>query len=483
MSDSIKKAAKAGAAYTIGNVLLKGISFFTLPLFSRLLSTEEYGYFTVYVSYETIFTIFVGLCLFGCLRTGKFDYKNRFEEFVSSILWLSTLVFIGISVLVNVVYSFYTGCFDFDRGILLILLVHSYAMFIFQFYNTKLALEYKYKGYLIASGINAIGGTILSIILILFSTSHRYLSRIYGYAIVPIIVAGVIWSSFIYKARKQKIKLIQIDFWKYGLLISLPLVLHNLSQQILNQFDRIMINRMVDTASVGIYGFIHTIANILQVIVLSMDSAWSAWMYEQLDQKNYKSIKERSSAYVLLMNIFYIGFISLAPDVIKIFGPAEYHSGIQMIYPMSFAIYFIFLYSLPVHVEYFYKKTKYIALGTSLAAICNLVLNYVFILLYGYMAAAWTTMASYLLLFVFHLVIAHKLDNNSMFPKRMIIISLILLVFSTVLSMLFAQNMLIRWTIMIVVIAGMSVAWKDKMLPMINMVPILNKIMKRFNHE
>ena len=128
-----------------------------------------------------------------------------------------------------------------------------------------------------------------------------------------------------------------------------PLVVHTFSQQILSQFDRIMINTLVSVAAVGIYGFIQTIASILQIIVQSMDNAWSVWMYEQLDKKQYSQIQEKARTYILLMNILYVGFISLAPDVIHIAGTKEYYHGISMIIPLSYAIYFIFLYSLPVH--------------------------------------------------------------------------------------------------------------------------------------
>lgn len=82
--------------------------------------------------------------------------------------------------------------------------------------------------------------------------------------------------------------------------------MHTFSQQILSQFDRIMINTLVSVAAVGIYGFIQTIASILQIIVQSMDNAWSVWMYEQLDKKQYSQIQEKARTYILLMNILYI---------------------------------------------------------------------------------------------------------------------------------------------------------------------------------
>ena len=48
MSDN-NTAMKAGLGYTIGNVLVKGINFLTLPLFSRLLTTEEFGVCNVFL--------------------------------------------------------------------------------------------------------------------------------------------------------------------------------------------------------------------------------------------------------------------------------------------------------------------------------------------------------------------------------------------------------------------------------------------------
>lgn len=93
----------------------------------------------------------------------------------------------------------------------------------------------------------------------------------------------------------------------------------------------------------GIYGFIQTIASILQIIVQSMDNAWSVWMYEQLDKKQYSQIQEKARTYILLMNILYVGFISLAPDVIHIAGTKEYYHGSSMIIP-SFLCYFIYFF-------------------------------------------------------------------------------------------------------------------------------------------
>ena len=262
------------------------------------------------------------------------------------------------------------------------------------------------------------------------------------------------------------------------MIISIPLVVHTFSQQILHQFDRIMISRIINNVAVGIYSFIYTIANILQVIVQSMDNAWSVWMYEQLRYHRYEEIKKKAAAYVLLMNILYVGFISLAPDVIRITGTKEYHTGIPMVVPLAFSIYFVFLYSLPVHVEYYYKKTKFIAMGTLLAATLNIALNFLLIENAGYQAAAWNTLASYIALFIFHWQIAKKIDSTPMFPTTQIVLSIISLTGYSVLIIALADCILLRWTVMCVMIVCMLLLCRNIIKPMINMIPLLKKYNK-----
>ena len=59
------KAAEAGLGYTIGNILIKAISFITLPIFTRLMSTDDYGLYSTYVSYESILALIISLGLYA----------------------------------------------------------------------------------------------------------------------------------------------------------------------------------------------------------------------------------------------------------------------------------------------------------------------------------------------------------------------------------------------------------------------------------
>ena len=87
MSDQEKtrsKVVKAGLGYTVGNYLIKGLSFLTIPLFARLLDTSDYGKYNSYMAFEAIVYIFVGLALHTSFKKAKYRFEKDFNEYVSS---------------------------------------------------------------------------------------------------------------------------------------------------------------------------------------------------------------------------------------------------------------------------------------------------------------------------------------------------------------------------------------------------------------
>ena len=89
------KVVKAGSWYTITEFFLKGITFLTIPVFTRLLSTADYGIASLYTTWVGIFTIIIGLNLDVSITKGKYDFKDDYDQFVSSVIFLSFLVFLA----------------------------------------------------------------------------------------------------------------------------------------------------------------------------------------------------------------------------------------------------------------------------------------------------------------------------------------------------------------------------------------------------
>lgn len=441
------KYIKAGVGYTIGNYLLKGISFLTLPIFVRLMTQADYGNFNTYAAYESIFCIIVGLALHTSLKNAKYKYgEEGFDSYVSSCIQIgivSTIIFL---IIANITYPLYAGIIDMSRGIFNLLIVESYSVSVITTYNVYISLSYRYKSFLIVSFINVIMNIALSLLFMFtFLSDNRYLARVLGTATPVIVISIVIVIHFL---RVGKIQFVS-EHWKYALGFSVPLILHGVSQVILNQFDRIMIKTMTGAVDAGIYSFAYNISSLVLVTSTSLQQVWSPWFYEKMATKEYKEIQVKGDQFAFGMFLFVVCVLCGAEEIIKILGTKEYVVGLYYLIPILVGGYFAFLYILPAQAEYYYEKTNYIATGTCVAAILNVIMNYVGVRMFGSIAAAYTTLIIYMLYFCIHYYLAIKVHGASLFMGRKLFIYSVLLFCVAAFSLICNNNWIIRWLVLV----------------------------------
>lgn len=82
---SDKRYIKAGIGYTIANYFIKGLSFITLPIYVRLMSTADYGNFNTYLAYESMLAVVLGLALHASLKMQSFAIIQKWSLI---IIWL-----------------------------------------------------------------------------------------------------------------------------------------------------------------------------------------------------------------------------------------------------------------------------------------------------------------------------------------------------------------------------------------------------------
>lgn len=444
-----KKILKAGLGYTIGNYFLKGLSFLTIPIFTRLLNIEDYGIYNTFIAYESIFFVIIGFAIHSSFKNAKYKYKDKYEEYVSSsflLICISLFFWILVSLLFSTVLC---KLLNLDKISLIMLVLYSFSNAILQCVNTYFALNYQYKSYLIISFINALGNVLLSILFIntIFSDS-RYMGRIFG-TVTPCILIAIFIVLKIFKNTKPSFNK---SYWKWGLKYSLPIVPHGLSQVILSQFDRIMIQKMIGAAQAGIYSFSYNLYTIISVTTSSLGSVWEPWFYEKMKQKNYDAIRKKSSLYIIGVLLISILLMLISPEIIKIMSDSSYWTAKYCALPIIGAGFFAFLYTLPSTVEYYFEKTKYIALGTMMAALINVVLNYIFLLRFDYVSAAYTTLFTYFIYFIFHYILSLKIFKIKLFSFEIIIFAIITILIAMFFCTVFIEDMIIRWSLFFLIV-------------------------------
>lgn len=457
-----KRYIKAGIGYTIANYFIKGLSFITLPIYVRLMSTADYGNFNTYLAYESMLAVVLGLALHASLKNAKLRYHSKveFDNYMASCIQMGVVSTAAIMIIANIIYPILSGTLDLSRFVFNVLFVQSYASALLTLYNSYVSLEYRYKSYFVVSLINALSTTIISIFLIttIFS-NNRYIGRVLGNAIVGI---GIGFCIAIYFLRKATYKFrIDIEKWKFGLLFSTPLIFHGVSQVILNQFDRIMIKSMTGASNAGVYSFAYNIYNLVFVTSASLQNVWGPWFYEKMAEKEYKRIRDRGNSFAFGMMLFITCVLLASPELVRILGTEEYTNSIYYIAPLVVSGYFAFLYNLPAQIEYYYGKTNYIAGGTCIAAILNIIMNYIGIKMFGSVAAAYTTLIIYFIYFMIHYYLAVKIHGAHLFRLLWLIIYAGVLILVAALSLILRNVLVERWAILAIVCI-IGALWADK---------------------
>ena len=302
------------------------------------------------------------------------------------------------------------------------------------------------------------------LILTLFS-EDRYLSRIIG-SFIPMGLVGLYIIIYFFKKAAPKIN---VEYWRFGLQYSIPIIPHGISQVILNQFDRIMIKNMVGADSAGIYSFSYTINSLVLITSQSLDRVWRPWAYEKMNKNDYDSVKKQATVYALGLGLFTVMIMMVAPEIIKVLGDRAYWNSTVCVIPVLLGGFFSFMSTIPSLVGYYHGKTGFIAIGSVGAAILNIILNYVFIPMYGYVAAAYTTFATYLIYFIFHYIIAAKIQGYTIFDTKKVFGIASGVCYFGVCALLLEEQWYIRWLLEIL-IGGSAILWANHNFDLLNLI-------------
>lgn len=447
------KVVKAGVGYTVGNILIKSIGILTLPLFSRIMSTEEFGVYNVFMSYDAILFVIISLALHSSVFNANLEFKGKINDYVSSISLiyiLNALVFLALVMLLGSALSVWLG---FEQSLLIMLVLYSFGSAIINLYNNWISLSYSYKQYLSVALVNSVGNVAISLWLILtvFRNQTHY-GRILGTTATTLVIAVCLLVVFYRKARPR----VNLKYWRFALKYSLPIVPHGVAQVLLAQFDRIMIRNLVSDSAAGIYSLAGNIKLILTVITNSISTVWNTWFYTEMDQGNRKAIQKRSVQLTGLFTILVVGLMALSPELIFILGGSEYEMGKYVAIPMILDGFVLFMYDIIVSGEYYTKKTLYIMFGTIAAAVLNVILNYIFILKYGFIAAAYTTLFAYVCYLVLHTIISRKLTGFFILPVKWILAYSAIVAVMAVADLLMIDRLVLRWLLCAVVVIPMA---------------------------
>ena len=253
-------------------------------------------------------------------------------------------------------------------------------------------------------------------------------------------------------------------YWKYALKLSLPIIPHLLFGLILAQAYRVMIDRYIGSEAVGIYSLAFNLGLISSVILTSLNNAWVPWFYKKMDEGDRPTIEKASKLYQYLFVFITIAIVLITPELVIVMAPADYRDAAWIVPIIVVSYYFQFLYTLQVNIQFYLKKNIFIPIGTIIAGLISIGLNFYYIPIYGYSAAAYITLVSYILLFLMHYFVVKYLLKSSVYKFSFFIQPTVLVLAFTVLYYFVSDLWFLRYLILMVITGYLLVRYKKTIL-------------------
>ena len=457
----IPLTVKVSMSYAICSILQKCLSFITLPLFTRLLTTEQYGQYTIYSSWSGILMIFLTLNLaYGSFQTAMAKYDDRRNEYISSIQGICLLL----SAIFLIVYLPFRKQWNtlFELPTFFVLLMTSEILFSTStsLWMGKNRFEFKYKSVISITLLISVLSPLIAYLLVGVTQEKGY-ARILGYAGTNIVVGIIIFCLNIVKGKK----IFNKEFWKYALSFNIPLLAYYLSQVVFNQSDRIMISHITGSSDAAMYGVAYNLAMIMTFVLNAINGSYVPWLYGKIKQGKAEENKSISLILVILMGLIILGVIWYAPEIIIIMAGKKYAAAIYVVAPVSMSLLLLFYCQLFINIEFYYEEKKMLVYGSVSAALINIILNAILIPRVGFVAAGYTTLVSYMVfaisnLYTMRKVLKRRQIKDNMYNYKALLGIFIVFLCAGFLGVALYGNLIIRIIITLIVL-GIFILKRD----------------------
>lgn len=399
-----KDLARNTAILTAGKVCTQCISFFLLPLYTAILSTEDYGTFDLLVTYSTLLLPLVNWQLDQGLFRFMLDYRGNKEEqgkLFSTLLLSSTAQ----SILYVVLFICIDPFLKIENAYFLLLYVvlHVYTALFLQFVR---GLGYSVK-YTIASFISASATTVLNVVALVFlkmGLQGLFVSTLTAQllTLIYLVKSSRAWEYF-------SLNNIRLEIFKRVSSYSIPLIPNNLAWWVVNASDRTIISHFLGTAANGIYSVANKFPNMFINFYNILNLSWTETVslhYNDEDRDEF--LTDTMTSLVKLFVAACFGIVACMPFVFPFMVNAKYNAAYDQILILMYAMLFRVLVGLYSCVYVAQKNAKKIAYTSISAAIINITVDLILINKIQVFAASISTLIAFLSMFIIRYIDVNK---------------------------------------------------------------------------
>ena len=416
---------KAIGLYAIGNLGSKLITFLMVPLYTYYVNASDYGFYDICLTLIFFAIPFMTLQM----RDGAFRFLVDADDdkrrsivitfayrvmFVSSIVAIvvggcvemfASVQYLWLAVLLLIVMSFYEVVVQITRGI----------------GNT---VSFVGAGIISSLGIGVF--SVVFVVLLDMGIEGVFIANI----LARVVALGYIEIKDCiirrYLVAKPDYGTIRKEILKY----TLPLIPGLVFWWIIGSTDRLFIEHYLGLSANGLYAVAFRLVSVLQVLATIFYQAWQETalrQYESADRDKFFSDMFNNYLYVLLcVSIVFVFSLRMCYGWLV---SAEFSTSAQYLYPMAVSL---VLFALVAFMDMGYqcaKDTKRTLPAIILAAVINLVLNFVMIRYIGLWGVVTTSIVTYLVLLVYRIYDMRRYFKLRLYKRSMIPVVLLLVGF------------------------------------------------------
>jgi O-antigen/teichoic acid export membrane protein len=389
----------------------------TVAVLSKFFSPADYGHYTLAFSTLLLLSMVTGLWLrASVLRLlPQYTASNQVNEFLGTLLGAGTFFTVAVVLLYALTLPLLKPSLDDQLYRLLWLLVPGVPILtIFIVLQESHRIQGRSALYSSLILLRVLGGFLIGLFLAV-TLSWGPVGMLLGLIAV---VAGAIGGHLVLAGRRLARKT-QALRWSGSVLrdmlaYTLPIVGLNLAGTILAVSDRYLIEAYLGSYDLGIYavsygiaeGGMRLVANTFRIA--TEPTIFNSWVTNG-PQATFRFIERLFRYYLILALPALIGLSLLRHEIVTLFATPEYAGGSLVVIYVSLAL-FLHGYSLIVGTVFDATKRTMIPFVTFLiAGLFNVMLNLLLLPRFGYLAAAWSTCASYGVLLGLNVIAARRI--------------------------------------------------------------------------
>lgn len=386
-------------------------SIFIIPVFTRLFNPDEYGQYVIVMSTISV----LGIIATTWINTSIVRFYAGYEKLQLNLFNGTIIKLMSFSVII----------ISFTAFLILLIFRKSFNPLLYYYLNIGLLIFI----------FGSIFGVMLEMLVVKRKPNHYSLISIWRQCVCILIgigiavlynmsIAGLLWGILIgivimlpilYRITfgkcnfKEYSPLLRTDIMRYGF----PLIATNLAAWILSLSDRYIIELFRGSHEVGLYSISysltdHSIQLISSLIILSSAPiVMKLWKTKGPDETSL-FIKDLTRYYIIITLPAAVGLSLLAKPILKLLATQSFYEGYQIV-PLVAAS--IFVFGLQRNFQLgllFYKKTHLIMYILLASGLINIVLNIYFVPIYGFIAAGYTTLFSYIIFAILMIFISRR---------------------------------------------------------------------------